>query len=88
LSAVGILNGGDGKPLKLKSGTITSGQYPDQSIVVFTNKAGRFSVQGLKSGDWMIAMNDADQSRYALTIAEDAGGFIQLGALAPESGEP
>jgi outer membrane usher protein len=87
LSAAGILNSADGKPLELKSGTITSSQYPDQSIVIFTNRSGRFSVQGLKAGDWVITMNDGDQSQYALTITEDASGFIQLGALVPESGE-
>jgi outer membrane usher protein len=88
LSAVGILNDGDGKPLALKSGTIASDQYPDRSITIFTNRAGRFSVQGLKAGEWVITMKDGAQSRYAITISEDASGFVEVGALAPESGEP
>ncbi len=87
LSAVGMLNDRDGKPLSLKSGAITSEDFPDQSIIVFTNKSGRFSVQGLKAGEWVITMNDDEKSRYALTIAENAEGFVEVGALAPESGE-
>lgn len=85
VTAVGTLLDGDGKPLPLQAGTASASAYPDKHIVVFTNADGGFTVPGLKAGEWNIAMNGAPAKHYILNIRDDAGAYIDLGNLHPQS---
>lgn len=85
LSAIGILEDRRGEPLALQSGTIKSEEDQDRAIVLFTNRSGRFSIQGLKPGNWIIVMNDNEKSRYAVSVRNESSNLIQLGTLLPVS---
>jgi outer membrane usher protein len=82
VTAVGTLVDPDGKPLALQAGTVSTSAYPDKHIVIFTNAEGRFTVPGLKAGEWNIALNDIEH-RYTLRIAADTGAYVELGNLQP-----
>ena len=84
VTAMGVLKTVEGKPLPLTSGTVSSTAYPDKKMIVFTNAAGKFSAQGLKSGEWTIETNDDPPARYVLKIPDDASGYVELGELAPQ----
>jgi outer membrane usher protein len=85
VTAIGTLSDGEGKPVPLKVGTISTPQFQDKKIVVFTNGTGKFTAQGLKAGEWTLETNDDPVRRYVIKIPEDAVGFFDLGELRPQA---
>ena len=88
VTATGALYDEVGKPVMLTAGTISTPQYRDKKIVVFTNATGIFTAQGLKAGVWTFETNDDPVKRYVLKIPDDAVGFLDLGDLRPQGPRP
>ena len=83
-SVVGRLLNGDGEPISLLSGVAIEDAHPEREpVALFTNSAGRFGATGLAPGRWTIVLNDADQTTFAFTIAEDVDQTVALGDLVP-----
>ena len=85
VTAIGILKDSEDEPVPLKAGTILVSEEAAKKIVTFTNAEGRFSVQGLKAGEWVLKMHDEPSLQYLLKIPKDASGFVELGELQPKS---
>ena len=85
VTALGFLKDAEGKPVPLKAGTILVSEEAAKKIVTFTNAEGRFSVQGLKAGEWTLKLQDEPSLQYLLKIPADASGFVELGELQPKS---
>ena len=74
----------EGKPLALISGLAKEeGAATSRKVVVFTNRAGRFSAEGLKPGSWRIEMIGEPPICYGLNIPESATGIFDVGTLKP-----
>lgn len=84
VSATGTLYDQEGKPVKLTAGTLSALLYKDKKIVMFTNRTGMFTAQGLKAGVWTFETNEDPIKRYVLKIPDDAVGLIDLGDLRPQ----
>jgi outer membrane usher protein len=77
----------DFTPVSLASGVAFPADEPQKQIAVFTNKAGRFGVEGLAPGRWIIELTvDSGQVRYELNIPEKTTGLIRAGILLPLGG--
>ncbi|WP_395397544.1 fimbria/pilus outer membrane usher protein [Novosphingobium sp. BL-8A] len=77
----------DGTPLALVGGRVTELAAPDRKPVeMFTNRAGRFAVQGLRAGKWRIEMpTDEGTLVYIIDVTSSTGAALQRsGALKPE----
>ena len=85
VTAIGILKDSNGKTVPMQAGTILVSEEAAKKIVTFTNAEGRFSVQGLKAGEWVLKMHDEPSLQYLLKIPKDASGFVELGELQPKS---
>ena len=82
VTVVGSLEAG-GKPLALLSGLAKEeGVSTPRKVVVFTNKAGRFSAEGLKAGSWRVEMIGDPPKCFRLTLPEGASGIFDAGAPA------
>lgn len=78
----GILQDADGMPVPLKFGEIIALADSDQPpIEFFTNRSGRFSIEGLRPGSYeMILFNDVPTSAH-FTIPPDRSGIYDAGIL-------
>ena len=86
-SAIGTLLGADGAPLSLVSGTAVEVSEPDRSpITLFTNRAGRFGLSGLRPGRWRIDMLGQDPVTYYIDVPQDAQGVLRFDNLKPVGG--
>jgi outer membrane usher protein len=85
LTVIGTLLGPDGEPLAMQSGAAREDGRDDTApIEVFTNKSGRFAVEGVAPGRWRIEIEGEETAlRYVLDIPADARGMVQAGALRP-----
>lgn len=87
VSALGVMLDADGAPLSMVSGTAHEVGAPDREpITVFTNRVGRFSLNGLRPGRWEIRMLGDQPATYAIDVPENAENVIRFDALRP-SGE-
>jgi outer membrane usher protein len=51
---------------------------------VFTNKAGRFSAEGLSPGKWVIEMaTEGNATRYEIEVPKGTDGLFHAGILRP-----
>ncbi|NJR20484.1 MAG: hypothetical protein HC777_02785 [Hyphomonadaceae bacterium] len=81
LTVTGILSRPDGKPAALVSGTATSLDRPDAPpILIFTNAAGQFSLNGVGPGRWVLKMRGVADP-FAFTLPPNSGNFVDLGTL-------
>lgn len=86
-SAIGTLIGLDGAPLSLVSGTATELSAPDREpITLFTNRAGRFGLSGLRAGRWRLDMLGEDPATYYIDVPETADGVLRFENLQPSRG--
>ncbi|HZV84126.1 MAG TPA: fimbrial biogenesis outer membrane usher protein, partial [Brevundimonas sp.] len=86
-SAVGTLVGLDGAPLALVSGTATEVGAPDREpITLFTNRAGRFGLSGLRAGRWRLDMLGEEPATYYIDVPETAAGVLRFENLQPSRG--
>ena len=80
VSIIGVLVKASGAPLELVSGNLRSLSNTDQEpIFVFTNRAGRFAVEGLKAGRYRIELDNGFAT--TIEIENNAIGIIRLGEL-------
>lgn len=87
VSALGVMLDADGAPLSMVSGTAYEvGAEGKEPVTVFTNKVGRFSLNGLRPGRWEIRMLGDEPATYVIDVPENAENVIRFDALRP-SGE-
>ena len=79
----GVLVGSNDKPLSLISGTIKeAGASTAQPITFFTNRAGRFRVEGLKPGKFEMDFAGAFPGvKQSITIPPEANGIYHIGTI-------
>jgi outer membrane usher protein len=80
LMVSGTAQDAKGEPISLVSGLakeLSSGR----EIPIFTNEAGRFSLPGVRKGDWKLEFLASPPACFQLTIPETASGFVDTGAL-------
>ena len=86
-SAIGTMLAADGTPLSLVSGTATELAAPgNPPITLFTNRAGRFGLSGLRPGRWRIDMLGEDPATYYIDVPADAQGVLRFENLKPSEG--
>jgi outer membrane usher protein len=84
VSAYGTLLLADFSVLGLVSGVAFPADNPLQKVVVFTNKAGRFSAEGLSPGKWVIEMaTEGNATRYEIEVPKGTDGLFHAGILRP-----
>ena len=83
MTALGTLKGAEDKPLALLTGIAREDAKPDKSVELFTNRAGRFTAQGLAPGKWTIEMATEPKTRFSLDIPKDTVGLYRAGELRP-----
>lgn len=84
VSALGVMLDADGAPLNMVSGTAHEVGAPDREpITVFTNRVGRFSLNGLKPGRWEIRMLGDEPTTYVIDVPEGADNVIRFDGLLP-----
>lgn len=76
----------DGSPLELTAGNAFEDAHPERApLLMFTNRNGRFAVQGLRPGGWRIEMPiENGKIVYHVDIPADSTGLERGGALTPE----
>lgn len=83
----GQLLAADETPRSLVAGLAYEEAAPDRPpIQMFTNRAGRFAVQGLRAGRWRIEVptRGGDTAIYAIEVPAGADGLVRGGAIKPE----
>lgn len=86
ISATGQLMTASGAPLALWVGEAREVDGDARPAVrLFTNASGRFAVQGLRPGRWILSSPDGLGVVYILDIPADAGNLVRAGALNPET---
>lgn len=80
--ATGVLETVGGEPLRLRAGTITAeSAKAEEPIEFFTNRAGRFSADGLKPGTYTVRLNEAPDQAVQFEIPADKVGAFEIGTL-------
>ena len=83
-SLSGVLKGDDGKPLGLQSGVLRPADRSGASeISFFTNRQGRFRIEGVRPGRWTLTIHGMDDRPKTLTVPADSGDTIDLGEVKP-----
>ena len=86
ISVIGRLMDADGQPLSLVSGQATEVDGDGRSIVVFTNREGRFAMSGARAGRWRIRMNTVPETYYEVQVTNGENSLLRIGDLRPSSG--
>ncbi|MBP2313878.1 fimbria/pilus outer membrane usher protein [Azospirillum soli] len=82
-SLSGVLKGEDGKPLGLQSGVLRPADGSGAAeIAFFTNRQGRFRVEGVRPGRWTLVIHGMEDRPKTLTVPAD-GDTIDLGEVKP-----
>lgn len=86
ISYMGQLLDGRGEPVSLVAGYAYEEALPDREPVrMFTNRSGRFAVQGLRPGRWRIEMPTPNGTAiYRIAIPAASTGMERGGVLEPE----
>ena len=86
ISYTGQLLDGRAEPLSLVAGYAYEDALPDREPVrMFTNRSGRFAVQGLRPGRWRIEMPTPNGTAiYRIEIPAASTGMERGGVLEPE----
>ena len=84
ISAYGTLLLADFSALGLVSGVAHPADNPLQKVMVFTNKAGRFSAEGLSPGRRVIEMaTEGSPTRYEIEVRKRRMADSKAGILRP-----
>jgi len=84
LTAFGTLLDPQGQPLKFTTAHATPVDAKEPTIDLFTNSAGRFSIEGIGPGDWIIrAETQRGPLTYGVTIQQTPNALIDAGTLSP-----
>ncbi len=82
VTAVGTLHGQAGAAVALAAGQAVELALPDRPpIAFFTNRAGRFVVQGLRPGRWRLDIQGTVPRTVEVEIPADGVGLVELGEL-------
>jgi outer membrane usher protein len=82
VTAFGTLIGTDGTPVALVTGVARPAHGPAaRAVEVFTNRAGRFSAQGLAPGRWTIEMRSGAGDSFVVDVPRGAVGLYDAGTL-------
>lgn len=82
VTAYGTLVGADGNPVSLLTGSAKPADGPAaRAVEVFTNRAGRFSAQGLAPGRWLIEMRNGAADTFVIDIPPGTVGLIDTGTI-------
>lgn len=78
-----------GEPFALQVGEVVSLSDPNwPTVTLFTNQAGKFALQGLKSGQYEIRLESNQQNRIRFEVPAAQSGVYDLGILKiPDPGE-
>lgn len=80
--ATGTLFNEKHEPISLLAGKATELAHPERPPVeVFTNRAGRFGLQGLRPGRWRIDMPTTPPKSVIVEVPQGSEGVISLGDL-------
>lgn len=83
---LGTLVGADGAPVSLLVGELRDLGRPEAApIPIFTNRVGRFSATGLRTGRYALRIADKNTG-LIIEVKEDQSGLINLGRLALAEG--
>lgn len=89
VTAFGTLVGADGQPVALLTGAARPLDGPQtRTVEVFTNRAGRFSAQGLAPGRWVIEMRNGAAEAFLVDVPKGIVGLHDAGTLVPASQQP
>jgi outer membrane usher protein len=78
----GSLAYSDGKPVSLQAGEVAAlGNTPAAPIEFFTNRAGRFSIDGLKAGRYELRIFDEEKSTVQFEVPKGKVGPYDLGRI-------
>ncbi|WP_424956560.1 fimbria/pilus outer membrane usher protein [Hyphomicrobium sp. 1Nfss2.1] len=81
VTLIGRLLAGDGEPLGYASGTASDGE---RTVPVFTTKSGKFAVDSLAPGRWVLSVaDDSGDLAYEVEVPHDARGNLRVGDLRP-----
>lgn len=78
----GVLLDANGKPISLQSGEVTS--LSDQHwkpVTLFTNKAGKFALEGFKPGHYELRLFTNQQNPVRFEIPSGQAGVYDIGTL-------
>ncbi|HVR36448.1 MAG TPA: fimbria/pilus outer membrane usher protein, partial [Methylomirabilota bacterium] len=77
---IGVLETANGVPVTLQAGEIVSLKDPQRAPVqLFTNRDGRFSVEGLKPGEHELRLYADPQPKARFEIPEGKAGIYDIG---------
>ena len=84
VSVFGTLLNATGEPLSLFAGVAFQDHNPKRQATVLTNAAGRFAVEGLAPGRWILDMSGDDGTiRYSIDVPKATEGLFRAGTLLP-----
>lgn len=88
VSAYGKLLSASGEPLALLTGVAHPADTPEKQLAVFTNADGKFGLEGLAPGSWIIEMaTEEGSTTFVINIPTGTEGLFKAGTLRP-SGQP
>jgi outer membrane usher protein len=80
--ARGTLLGADSQLVALRSGEVRSLTEPQaEPRILFTNRGGRFGLEGLKPGRYLLQLFGNERDRFEFEIPERSLGMVELGAV-------
>jgi outer membrane usher protein len=78
----GVLRTADGKPVALQTGTVHSLDNPTfKPLPMFTNRGGRFMVEGLQPGRYELRMLADTANKLSFEIPKGRVGVFEMGDL-------
>jgi outer membrane usher protein len=69
------------KPYVLKSGKLTRKDNPTKFEYFFTNESGEFFIERLEAGDYILTLNDQEETKFIVNILKDSEGVLDYGEL-------
>ncbi len=84
VTALGTLVDASGVPVGLVAGVVSQGE---RQIAIFTNQSGKFGIDGLSEGRWVLTMEaEGGPLHYDVIVPKGAVGLVRLGTLVPVKG--
>jgi outer membrane usher protein len=80
----GSLQHADGKPVAFATGEVTPVEGSAAPLVLMTNRAGRFSLVGLRPGRYELRLSDGASKPLVIEIPNGTTGLHSTGALVVE----
>lgn len=78
----GVLHDAKGVPIALQAGDILSLDEPDRPpIVMFTNRKGKFRVDGVRPGRYVIKLYAVPEAPVEFVVPESAVGLYDIGVF-------